>query len=79
MEILHSLLHGRPNPKIICSHCSKRGYVHTKRVSLKRGISGGKATAGLMTGGLSLFATGLSRKQPATEAWCANCRSLWQF
>jgi hypothetical protein len=32
-----------------------------------------------MTGGLSLFATGLSRKQKLTEASCSNCGASWVF
>jgi hypothetical protein len=71
--------HGAVNEKLVCSHCGERGAVHTKPVSLKKGVSGGKAVAGLMTGGLSLFATGLSRKERVTEAWCGNCESLWHF
>lgn len=72
-------LHGAPNPKLLCPHCSERGSVHAKPVKQKAGISGGKAMAGLMTGGLSLLATGLSRKQALTEAWCSNCQSTWHF
>lgn len=73
------LLHGVNNPKLLCPHCGKQGCVHTQPIKMKAGISGGKAMAGLMTGGLSLLATGLSRKQSLTEAWCSNCKSKWHF
>jgi hypothetical protein len=46
---------------------------------VKAGISGGKATGAILTGGLSLLATGLSRKHAATEANCGNCGSRWTF
>jgi len=71
--------HGPANDKLVCPHCSEKGGVHTKPVKVKAGISGGKAVAGLMTGGISLLATGLSRKQSLTEAWCWNCKSKWHF
>ncbi len=73
------MAHGAPNAQIVCPHCTVRGRVHTKQVKMKKGLSGGKAVAGLMTGGLSLLATGLSRKQNVTEAWCGNCQSQWHF
>jgi hypothetical protein len=71
--------HGAMNAKLLCSHCGERGAIHTKSVKLKKGVSGGKAVAGLMTGGLSLLAVGLSRKERVTEAWCGNCESQWHF
>jgi hypothetical protein len=46
---------------------------------LKKGISGGKATGALLTGGVSILASGLSRKEKVTEARCANCRQTWHF
>ena len=70
---------GDPNPHIICPHCQQKGEVRTKPVEQKTGISGGKATAAVLTGGFSLLATGLSRKQQMTEAHCMNCNSTWRF
>jgi hypothetical protein len=64
---------------IICPHCQTRGQVTTKAVKLKKGVSGAKATAMLMTAGLSIFATGLSRKEEVTEARCGKCTSVWHF
>ena len=33
----------------------------------------------ILTGGISMLATGLPRKEVSTEAHCNNCRSTWQF
>lgn len=65
--------------KILCPQCQTRGDVNTKRVREKMGVSGGKATGAVLTGGLSLLATGLSRKQWVTKARCGNCGSRWTF
>ena len=71
--------HGDLNVKLFCQHCQTTGSVRTKKVKMKAGVSGGKATAALLTCGVSLLATGLSRKQLLTEAWCSNCESTWHF
>ena len=42
----------------------------------KQGVSGGKATAAVLTAGVSMFATGLSRKQKVTEMTCAKCKTV---
>ena len=63
--------------QIVCPHCQGRGQVHTKRVRVKRGISGGKATGAVLTAGFSILATGLSRKEAATQATCNNCHVTW--
>ena len=65
--------------EIVCPHCHKVGCVATRRAKAKKGISGAKATGALLTGGLSLLATGLSRKQWVTEAKCKSCHSTWEF
>ena len=62
-----------------CPHCNEKGSVHTKKVNNKKGISGGKATAAVLTGGTSVLATGLSRKEKQTEAHCTNCNITWTF
>jgi DNA-directed RNA polymerase subunit RPC12/RpoP len=62
---------------IVCQHCQTRGYVTSRRVVRKRGISGGKATGALFTGGASMLATGLSRKQWVTHMRCASCGTEW--
>ena len=68
-----------PGARMICPHCQVRGQVRTRSVRLKRGISGGKATAALLTGGISILATGLAKKEDATEAECHNCGAIWHF
>lgn len=74
-----SLAHGAIRAQMVCPHCQVRGQVRCKAVKNKKGISGGKATGALLTGGISMLATGLSRKEAATEAYCGNCRSTWHF
>ena len=67
------------SPAMICPHCQIRGSVSTRKTTRKKGISGGKATGALLTGGVSLLATGLSRKEKETEAHCASCHQTWHF
>jgi transcription elongation factor Elf1 len=70
---------GTLNTQMICPHCQTKGFIRTTLVSLKKGVSGGKATAALLTGGLTMLATGLSRKEKATQAHCENCNNTWIF
>jgi hypothetical protein len=71
--------HGHTNAALICPHCQTRGRVRTRSVQEKKGISGGKATGALLTGGTSVLITGLSRKERLTRAQCENCQSVWTF
>jgi hypothetical protein len=71
--------HGPVSPQFICPHCQTKGRVRTKAIKKKAGISGGKATAAVITDGLSVLATGLSRKEDLTQAHCENCTSTWTF
>jgi hypothetical protein len=64
---------------MICPHCQMKGFVSAVPTRRKVGVSGGKATAALLTGGLSLFATGLSRKESVTEAHCSHCGAHWVY
>jgi DNA-directed RNA polymerase subunit RPC12/RpoP len=66
-----------PSEVIVCPHCRTKGYVHARRVVRKQGISGGKATGAFFTAGLSMLATGLSRKQRVTHMTCSNCGTEW--
>jgi len=66
-----------PTPKVGCPHCGMIGHVTVTEVDRKQGLSGGKATAGLLTGGASLFAVGLSRKQKMRHLTCSNCSMEW--
>jgi hypothetical protein len=74
-----SWAYGDINAAMICPHCNTKGQIRTKVVENKRGVSGGKATAAILTGGVSLLVTGLSRKEEATQARCGNCSNLWSF
>jgi hypothetical protein len=65
------------NKQIVCPHCQTKGTVKTEPTRVKQGISGGKATAGLLTGGLSILATGLSQKHEVLKATCHNCKTVW--
>ncbi len=69
--------HGSINSAMVCPHCQTKGRVRTTQVKQKKGVSGGKATAALLTGGLSLFAVGLSRKEKITQVHCDNCTNTW--
>jgi hypothetical protein len=77
--IVAGLAKPRVNEALICPHCQTKGKVSTISVMEKTGISGGKATAAVLTGGLSVLATGLSRKEKATQAHCSNCGSTWVY
>lgn len=70
---------GSVNPAYICPHCQTKGFVHTKPVKRKKGVSGAKVTGALFTAGVSILATGLSRKEGMTQAHCENCNSTWDF
>jgi hypothetical protein len=70
---------GKLNAAMKCPHCEKVGKVRTKGTLHKKGISGGKATAAVLTGGVSILATGLSRKESGTQAHCENCSNTWVF
>ena len=70
---------GLLNPAMVCPHCQTKGQVRTKWVKRKKGVSGAKATGALLTGGMSLFVTGLSRKEGCTQAHCDSCNCTWDF
>jgi hypothetical protein len=70
--------YGQLNKAMICPHCQLKG-VRTKHIEQKKGISGAKATATILTGGLLLPVVGLSRKEGATQAHCDNCNNTWIF
>lgn len=70
---------GEISPMMVCPHCNEKGKIRTKTIKRKKGISGGKATAAVFTAGLSMLATGLSRKEKWTQAHCCNCDNTWDF
>lgn len=69
----------RTNTAMVCPHCQSKGTVTTERVKMKKGVSGTKATAAVLTGGVSILATGLSRKEALTRAHCTSCGNTWHF
>ena len=71
--------YGPINANMTCPHCNTTGKIHTKPITQKKGVSGGKATAAVFTAGISLLATGLSRKENNTQAHCTNCNNTWYF
>ncbi len=62
---------------VVCPHCGVSGHVTSERKNVKRGLHGGKATAGFFTGGLSLALTGLSRQQRVNIMRCGHCGMTW--
>ena len=64
---------------MVCPHCQTRGTVTTKKVKMKKGVSGAKATGAVLSLGWSLLVTGLSRKEEGIEAHCAACGATWHF
>jgi hypothetical protein len=70
---------GASNAVMVCPHCQQKGNIRTKMVDRKKGISGGKATAAILTGGVSIVATGLSRRERMTQARCGTCGNTWDF
>lgn len=78
-EFKDRLKWGEVNPEYVCPHCQTKGYVRLQSVNRKKGISGAKVTGALLTGGLSMLATGLSRKDFLTQARCDKCKCTWDF
>ncbi len=70
---------GAISPQVVCPHCQTRGGVRMRPVKAKQGISGAKATGAVLTGGLSVLATGLSRKGMVTQAHCDSCQTTWHI
>ncbi len=71
--------YGPIRPQMRCPHCDHDKCVRAQVVKSKKGISGAKATGAVITGGLSVLATGLSQKEYNTKAHCDNCGSAWTF
>lgn len=71
--------YGPRNKAMVCPHCQTKGEVRTRAKKVKKGISGTKAAGAVITGGVSILATGLSRREGVTSAHCGNCHSTWEF
>jgi hypothetical protein len=76
-ELIAGSRRPKRNDRIVCAHCHRSGCIMTSIVERKVGVSGGKATAAILTGGVSLLATGLARKELATQIRCSNCQSVY--
>ena len=70
---------GAINSAMMCPHCQIKGKIRTKKITKKTGVSGSKAAAAVVTGGLSVLAVGLARKEASTQAHCDNCGNDWFF
>jgi hypothetical protein len=68
---------GPVNQYFVCPHCAAKGTVRTKTKEMKAGVSGGKVTGAVLTGGVSLLATGLSRMERRTRCLCERCNIVW--
>jgi hypothetical protein len=70
---------GALHKEVICPHCQSKGNVYYQHLDRKKGVSGGKAVGALLTGGVSMLATGLSRKEKHIQAHCVNCNTTWDI
>ena len=66
-----------PKTSVVCVHCQSAGYVQVKQTKVKDGVSGGKLTAALLTGGITMLATGLSQTKKRTAMFCGKCSMEW--
>lgn len=64
---------------IECPYCHKVGGVTTRPARRVKGVSGVKTTYGILTGGMSLMLTGISRAEWVTRARCKNCTATWDM
>lgn len=62
---------------LVCPHCQERGTVTGRSDIASKGISGGKASGAVLTGGASVLFTGLSKNQRVRRLHCENCNSTW--
>lgn len=64
--------------EIECPYCHRHGVRRqVARGRARGGISGGKATMALLTGGVSLLATGLTSHHGVTRLHCEHCGMKW--
>ena len=59
-----------------CPHCGSQGTLEAQGEVESKGLSGAKVAGALATGGLSLFATGLRKKQKTEIFRCSECGKL---
>ena len=68
----------RPVGQIECPFCHGVGTVVVQKIKKKKGVSTGKATAALLTAGISLIGTGLAKKEMVSQLTCAACNMTWE-
>jgi hypothetical protein len=70
---------GPINDKLTCPRCGQAGGVRQRDVRVKAAVSGGRATAARLIGGLSLALPGMgrSRKRQTAARACDKCGSKW--
>lgn len=78
VDRIRDQLHRAGDTQLVCPHCQSQGTVTSTTGKAKKGVSGGKATAALLTGGATLVFTGLSRRQAVTIRTCSNCNTKWE-
>jgi hypothetical protein len=76
-DVVSELWSGGSKEALVCPHCQSRGTVTTKTKKVGKGVSGGKATAAILTVGVSLIGPGLSRNVKVTQLTCSKCHMSW--
>lgn len=66
------------NTKIVCPYCRVAGNVYSAKVQANKGISGEKAIAAWVTGGISLATIGISNIEVVNGFLCKNCNTDWK-
>lgn len=66
-----------PQGAMNCPHCNGQKTVRVEHVKKKKGVSPGKIAAGVVTGGFSLLATGLAKKDEVNQLTCSACGMKW--
>ena len=67
-----------PVGHINCPYCDGQGTVVVRHVKKKKGFSPGKVAGGVVTGGVSLLATGLAKKGEVNALNCTACGMKWE-
>jgi DNA-directed RNA polymerase subunit RPC12/RpoP len=62
---------------IVCPYCGTSGSVTTRDIKVEHVVSGGKTSGAVLTGGISLPAVGLSRRQKGRQHTCGSCGLRW--
>ena len=77
-SLFEVLTTGKHMANVICPHCQERGHVYQRSETQKTGFSTAKATFGILSGGLTIFGTGLAKKGRVRILECHNCGVAWQ-